>query len=240
MDLVPEGGSLEEKFNKNALASSNEHQAATGKRGYVALRISRVNHNCDANSGRNFDDGASVEILYAQRDIRPGEEVCISYCSFNNISIERRCPIVYTSSKNANELTPEEEFDCVKLSLESNWGITCPADCFCNDLIIKTLVVRARQLRIDVDMWAQSQNRPITALKVIKDLLILQNKVHSSLISKAKTHYAAYEIATMCSRIEEANEHIRFVYSICSAICPYSSNTATCLKVMNNILIDTN
>jgi len=78
MDLVPEGVSLEDKFNKNALASSNEHQASTGKRGYVALRISRVNHNCDANAGRNYDDGASVEILYAQRDIQPGEEVCIS------------------------------------------------------------------------------------------------------------------------------------------------------------------
>ena len=240
MDLVPEGGSLEDKFNKNALASSNEHQAATGKRGYVALRISRVNHNCDANAGRNYDDGASVEILYAQRDIQPGEEVCISYCSFNNISIERRCPIVYKSSKNANELTPEEEFHCVKVSLESNWGITCPVDCFCNDPVIKSLVVRARQLRIDVDMWVHSQNRPMTALKIIKDLLTIQNKVHSSLISKAKTHYAVYEIASSCSRIEEANEHIRFVYSVCSAICPYSTNTATCLKVMNNIGIKRN
>ena len=78
----------------------------------------------------------------------------------------------------------------------------------------------------------------MTALKMIKDLLTIQDKVHSSLISKAKTHYAAYEIASLCSRIEEANEHIRtirFVYSVCSAICPYSANTATCLKVINNI-----
>lgn len=242
MDLVPEGGSLEEKFNKNALASSNELEASTGKKGYVALRISRVNHNCDSNAGRNYDDGASVEILYAQRDIQPGEEVCISYCSFNNISIDRRCPIVCSNWKPANELSAEEEFACVKSSLESNWGIKCPADCFCNNPIIKSLVVRARQLRIDVDMWAYSQHKPDRALKVIKDLLIIQEKIHSSLISKAKTHYTAYELASSSSIIDNSKsiitkQHILYVYNVCSAICPYSANTATCFKVINDLLI---
>ncbi len=45
----------------------------------VALRIARVNHACQPNAGTSYDEIARVAILFAQRDIRPGEEITVCY-----------------------------------------------------------------------------------------------------------------------------------------------------------------
>ncbi len=81
MELAPEGAPLDVKFRINAMAG---HPERDGGANIVGLRIARVNHDCRPNAGYIYDETAHVQILFAQRDIHPGEEICISYCSFAN------------------------------------------------------------------------------------------------------------------------------------------------------------
>jgi len=66
MELAPKGAPLEVKFKINSIAG---HPARDGGKDYVALRVSRVNHDCKPNAGYVYDEVARVEILFAQRDI---------------------------------------------------------------------------------------------------------------------------------------------------------------------------
>ena len=73
MNLAPEGGTIECKFTNNILKGYNI------SKDFVALRISRVNHACQPNTPIIYDETASVAILFAQKDIHPGEEITICY-----------------------------------------------------------------------------------------------------------------------------------------------------------------
>jgi len=61
-----------------------------------------------------YDEVARVEIIFAQRDIQPGEEVCICYYSFSSLNLERPTAA----------LAPEEEFKFIQETLFNTWGIT--------------------------------------------------------------------------------------------------------------------
>jgi len=43
----------------------------------IALRIARVNHSCKPNAATIYDETARVAILFAQKDIQPGEVISI-------------------------------------------------------------------------------------------------------------------------------------------------------------------
>jgi len=45
----------------------------------VSLRIARVNHDCQPNAAVIYDETACAAILFAQKDIQPGEEILLSY-----------------------------------------------------------------------------------------------------------------------------------------------------------------
>lgn len=79
MDLEPKGASLQAKFELNQLIG---HPSRDGGKDFVGLRISRMNHDCRPNAGYSYDETASAEIVFAQRDIQPGEEICISYFTY--------------------------------------------------------------------------------------------------------------------------------------------------------------
>ncbi|KAL1745554.1 hypothetical protein HDZ31DRAFT_63048 [Schizophyllum fasciatum] len=51
----------------------------TGHYTVVCDEISRINHSCRPNGSYVFDDASFSEIVYAVRDIKAGEEICISY-----------------------------------------------------------------------------------------------------------------------------------------------------------------
>ena len=67
-DLGPEGSPLELKFTCNSLPT-------------VAVRIARVNHSCQPNADTIYDETARVTVLFAIKDIQPGEEIFIRYYS---------------------------------------------------------------------------------------------------------------------------------------------------------------
>ena len=113
-DLMPEKGTLSEKFELNAFAS----EAGS----VVSLRICRVNHNCDANAAIFYCCASKVKILYAQREIRIGEEICISY--------ELLSEIFYELSLTLADIAILRRRG--KERLVKKWGIICNADCLCN------------------------------------------------------------------------------------------------------------
>ena len=75
-DLMPVGGTMLDKFNLNQTTGDPSRDSG---RPQLGLRISRLNHDCDPNAGYNYCDASRVQILYANRDILKGEEICISY-----------------------------------------------------------------------------------------------------------------------------------------------------------------
>ena len=74
--LNSQEGTLNDKFLSNSLIASN-----VGFHIVVALRNARVNHACQPNASTIFDETARVAILFAQKDIQPGEEITICYYS---------------------------------------------------------------------------------------------------------------------------------------------------------------
>jgi len=218
-DLMPENGTLQQKFELNRLTGDPSRG-----RDYVGLRISRVNHSCDPNAGHNYCETSRVEILYATRDIQAGEEICFNYRSCNNISPERQMA-------NAD---PDTEAALTKLLLKKSWDIVCPDDCFCNDKTIRELVIKGRKLAVDMEYFADHM-KPKMALKLAKELFVIQDQIHSAWIAKANIRYLAFQIATMSrATLEEAHEHIRFVHDVYSAVCPYSKDTRKYEKEMNH------
>ena len=220
-DLMPENGSLQQKFELNRLTGDPSRDSG---RDYVGPRISRVNHSCDPNSGHNYCETSRVEILYATRDIQPGEEICFSYRSCNNISHSR--PLANTDT--------DTEAALIKLLLKKSWDIICPDNCFCNDKTIRELVIKGRKLAVEIENWADLM-QPKKALKLAKELFVIQDQIHCAWIAKANIRYLAFQIATMSREtLKEAHEHIRFVHDVYSAVCPFSKDTRKYENEMNH------
>ena len=210
------------KFDRNKLAGDPSRD---GGRDYVALRISRLNHDCQANAGHNYDDGAHVEILFAQRDIEPGEEICISYLSFASLDAQR----VTAGMRNA-----AIEYKLIQMSLLARWAVICPSDCICKDRAIHKLIAQGRQLNIEKEKLAESC-KPQEALECAEELLKVQEALQSSWISKANTHYFAFQVALMSRKtLAQAGQHIAAVVDIYKAICPYSRDTPQYEEEMEN------
>ena len=225
---MPEGEPLSMKFDYNKLAGDPSRD---GGRDYVALRICRLNHDCHANAGHNYDDGAHVEILFAQRDIQPGEEICISYFSFSNLNAERAA---------AGMGGAQAEYQLIQKVLLDKWTIICPSDCICKDPNIHKLIAKGRQLNLKKEILADSC-KPQEALECARELLKVQEALQSSLISKANTHHFAFQVAVMTRKtLDQADQHIAAVVDIYKAICPYSRDTTQYEKKMKNPKIDVN
>jgi hypothetical protein len=184
----------------------------------VALRISRVNHNCNPNAGTIYDDNARVQILFANRVIQPGEEICISYSNFSSVHMG-----------SDSEMDPQLRFQLLKNKLKSSWGIVCPADCFCNDDAIKSLLIKGQELHKQYSALGYCHPKlaqPAAALKVADNLFEVLDRVQASLLSRVSAHYDAFQIGAMSrDTLPQACKHIGIVHDIFASICPYSSTT---------------
>lgn len=227
MDLAPEGAPLEVKFQVNSLAGDASRD---GGKNYVGVRISRVNHDCRPNAGYIYDEKARVEIIFAQRDIHQGEEVCICYCSFASLNQER--PTAY--------LSPEDEFQFIRRTLSTTWGITCPEDCYCKDPLIQELVLEGRRISEEMDILA-GRGWIEDALLVGEKLLDIHARLNVSWLSKAGAAFYCFQIALRKRKtLERAKVYIRTVYDIYRTICPYSEYTEKYERMLNHPETDGN
>lgn len=211
--MEPKGASLEAKFQLNSVAGDEDRD---GGKNIVGLRISRVNHDCRPNAARIYDDGARVDVLFALRDIQPGEEICVTYCSFGRMDVSR---------PTARLRPPEMEFSVYPMTLKLNWNIVCPTDCYCKDPNARKLVMEGRRLNDEIQFQADRGNTE-AALMAGEKLLEIHGKFNLSWTQRASINLDLFRISLMKRKtLARADRYIQATLQVYKAICPYSKFT---------------
>ena len=187
-DLMPHGGSPEEKFHFNKIATDEGESV-------LCLRISRVNHSCRENAFHYWDRTFKVKILFSEREIQEGEEICFSY-------------------KNHTDISAGVSFEYGRSILNLKWGIRCPPTCLCYDHEAEKIKNKCFQLDKDImDLAVHGQVEK--ALTKAKSLLKYEEENGYSWCSKKRTLYDAFQVAIMKKKtLKEGEEYIRKVCEI--------------------------
>lgn len=208
---MPVNGTFKEKFDLNCVGLGDADSAA------LCLRISRANHDCNANADHWYDETFKVVILFAQRDILEGEEICINYQMFNDVS---------------RSISAQMS----RMVLQSKWGITRPMNCFCYDKQIEKLVARSKELDKKIANLAAEGNSQ-QALDIVNELMSNHTILNSSFLNKTRTLYDGFQVAIMRKKtLHAAKAFIRKLYEIEKAIMsPESSAVKKHERLMNDI-----
>jgi len=202
----------------------------------IALRIARVNHSCKPNAATIYDETARVAILFAQKDIQPGEVISLClYSPFFKLDDSNQ----YVPDMNP-EWSLEEELSFVKNRvLLITRGITCSADCPCHDPATLALVQEGRQLYATVSTLAR-QYKIDEALAVGDKLVDVHQRLNVSWIYRGYLHSLLFQIGIGRSEmIPKAMEHIRSAAELFKKICPYSEKlTKTYEKLLEHPELD--
>ena len=212
MDLEPVGTTLKKKFFNNCFDGDNVSKVG------VALRIARVNHACRPNASSIYDETARVSILYATRDIQPGEE--ITTCHF--------APFYHLRPYSLPVGVVLPEFNSIEEEVnyfrESVHDCTCPSDCFCNDPAILALVREGRQIQPTI-MELTNLNKIEEALVAGDKLINIHRRLNVSWAPRGMTFYNLFRIAIRSSvTFPRAKEYLRSAIEIFRKICPYSES----------------
>ena len=184
----------------------------------VALRISRVNHACQPNASYIWDETARAAILYALKDIQPGEEVtsCYYYPLFR-----------LSSALHAPGMNPDcsikEELNFVKNMFQfPSLGIVCSADCSCFDPAILALIQEGRQLHASVIALA-GQFKIEEVLAVGDKLVDVHRRLNISWLYLGIQNLNLFRVAVVKSELlPRAKDYLRSAVEIFRKICPYS------------------
>ncbi|KAF0722985.1 hypothetical protein Ae201684P_022034 [Aphanomyces euteiches] len=193
-DLMPRHGSLLDKFLLNCMDSG-------GNPG-VSLRLCRANHACDANASHVFDATYGVKVLYAERDIAPGDEICISYTMFDDVLQDKR---------------PDD-------ILRTKWNIVCdPVSCPCVNPQVLASLVTCRCLYATIERLIE-QKRWSQALAALRKIQA-QPAVHHVMTTWTLCNDEAMVLACL-NRHEEASACMAKALKLCKAIYHPASPTA--------------
>lgn len=184
----------------------------------VCLRIGRVNHACKPNASVAVDETAHVGILFALRDIQPGEEITFSYyfpvffCLLSNLPMPLTKP----------DCSIEEVLNDIKKALLAA-GIVCPAGCLCCHPTVLTLLQKGRLLRSEIKELDR-QLKTGEALAAGEKLLDIHRRLNLSLEPlNGDTYFLLFKIAVQRSEfLPRAMEYLRSAAELSRKICPYS------------------
>ena len=226
-NLEPEGGTFIMKQTQNVFLGENM-EGLEGEKA-IALRIARVNHSCQPNAASIYDETAHVAILFAQKDIQPGEEIEMCYYSPFNSTYE---------PKALSEVLPsrifEEELAVNKNAILSLHGITCSTDCFCNDPVIRELVREGREIYYSTIGYHYRKFNVEEALAAGDKLLDIHRRLNISWAQRALAENLLFKVAAAKSMfLPRAMKHIRAATEILQKICPFSESiTKKCEKLL--------
>ncbi len=237
-DLAPQGGTLELKLITNNYfelgANFNFIRSPFCDSSTAALRIARVNHACSPNASTIFDLPARVAILFAQKDIQPGEEITICYYpKMFSLMPDDRMP--GTNPK----WNIDEEFSFAKKELKSTHGITCPDDCSCNDPAIRALVVEGRLLQATrMNLCCQKTEE---SLAIGEKLLDIHRRLNSSWWFTGNLLFNLFLVAVERSEtLPRAMDYIQSATELFRKISPYSELAKECEKLLEHPETDPN
>lgn len=110
--------------------------------------------------------------------------------------------------------------------LKIKWGITCPEDCFCQDLDVLKDTKKAYELYTDVcNLIHKVDGETIErGSKLVKELLVLQEGRLSSTQTRCKTLRAAFLLGVMSEKtLAEALGYLNTLVGIMTDIAPPTS-----------------
>jgi len=143
-----------------------------------------------------------VKILFAVRDIKKGEEICISYVLFDDIFM------------NFGEYA---NLEVIRLGL-SQYGIVCDANCLCFDKTYSQKLYDGKRL----DDWitaARPEVNPSIALTRVKKLLELEKELNLVEVRMKRTLFEGFRIAIMRKKTRELGlDYIREAYELAKRI----------------------
>ena len=213
-NLGPEDGTLTKKFHSNTFMGGSLHGPSS-----VALRIARVNHACQPNTSFTYDETARVAVLFALKEIQPGEELTSCYYS----QLFRLSSTILTPYMSP-EWSITEELNFVKNELFKfpSLGIVCPADCPCFDPAMLVLIQEGRQLHASV-MSLACELKIEEALAVGDKLLDTHRRLNICWVYLGITMFDLFQIAIQKSEfLPRAKEYLRLAAELFGKISPYS------------------
>jgi len=212
-DLEPEGATLEKKSEMNLFLTPNVVGIIPDS---VALRIARVNHACQPNAEAVYDETARVAILYALKDIHPGQEISRCYIWFLfHMGVE--------ISGMSLDCTIDEVFNFAKnKELIIRHGIICPIDCFCNEPATRALVDEGRRLNAAL-LSLHRQFKTKEALVTTDRFLDIHRRLNVSWSQLAFAYTAIFQVAVVRSEfLPKAKEYMRSAVELFTKMYPYS------------------
>ncbi len=136
-------------------------------------------------------------MLFAERDIEAGEEICISYTTFKDFAKNIPAHV----SRNV---------------LETKWGIVCKSDCVCYD--VETQQILERSYELDSEIIQFGTINPDRSLAAVKELLENQEIIGSSFGGKARTLYDGFQVGIGREKtMDLAEKYIQEAYEISSS-----------------------
>lgn len=209
-DLMPIDGSFQQKFDLNGIGLGNGNSA-------LCLRISRANHDCKANADHWYDETFNVVILYSEREILEGEEICINYQLHSDISVNVSAELA-------------------RAVLQNKWGITCPMNCFCYEKDIEKLIAKSREIDEKIIRLA-SQGKPLEAFDLANQLIRNHEILGSCTLNKTRTLYDGFQVGIMKKKnVKSAKQLIEKLYEFQSAILSPDSNVVKeTERLMNDV-----
>ena len=206
--LMPDGGTLEAKFDLNRFGRGAQPPA-------LSVRIARANHQCRPNAYHYELDGANL--LIARLPIAAGEEICIPYQPFLDAS---KPPSVEANAR----------------VLREKWGIVCPDDCPCRQAGLVADWRAMWELDAAILRLGQ-EGKTDVALRKVHALLRLHDKHQSSAVNYIRTYNDGVSVAVAKkAQVAEAKRLAALAYEMCAATFgPGTSKSCRWDGLRNNI-----
>ncbi len=223
---------MKEKFQFNHFDGNEERD---GGKPLLGLRSSRLNHSCRPNAAIAHDATARVNIVFAQRDINPGEEVCVIYILFGCLETSGS---PYMQMMNGEITTKPseiyEELEEIQETYRYKWGFNCPADCSCKDADVRRLVGKGNQAFRRL-LFLALETRFDEAMKAGEKVLETVGQLNISWADKAYVHFLMYEIAMTSGKMKEkAKKNLEEVYKKDRITSPFAEKTLAQGNVLKN------
>ena len=229
-DLMPHNGTLTDKFQFNAFRN---HSGTIPW--FVSLRMSRLNHDCNANATIYWCRTTKVGIVVAQRHIEIGQEICVAYDS------------LYVRFNMAMALSANTARQQMEKYLFEKKGIICRPNCVCkcertNELItrvvqlfslMKEMIQRKQVLEFSqpgdelLDIVDSIPLDPYSSVRLEMYNLLYDFEVHQAqhLIKFATTSLRETWCAATVAKLQQ---YTASAYEIQSAMSPYCALTEKC------------
>jgi hypothetical protein len=225
MDLLPLPGTIDEKWTLNRMGTLLPNTSV------LALRIARANHACDPNADHYYDEAHGLKILVTNRPITTGQEICISYTNYGDVSVQ---------------MTVEEHQEV----LQRKWGIgrcgCCPvtvADsvapttgtatataattCLCQDPLHQQQLEHGRALDYAIMDFGRAGDIAM-ALAAGEELLAYHEAHHGGHVAIARTCYDLFQVCiTTPAYLDDGVAYLRRAYALsCQCTGPRSDSSA--------------